>query len=338
MSDDLIRDQLYRHAVAARGIGNEIAAKIVELLNEADPEITEKIAARYARIEADGFSRGPASTKRLNDLLKIIKEVNAKVYTRVADGLIDALTEVAQVEAEFAAKVARSAKILIDIDSVMPSTSFLKTLVTTTPLPFSEDGVTRLMPWLDAQEAGRLRRLEGALRLGILQGETTAQMVTRIAGGKGKPGILETSRRDAQTIARTANAAIQNEARLETFKQMSTITHVEWSSILDRRTSQRCQGLSGKVWPIDAPHPKPPVHPNCRSILIPRRDDKGSKHRPYGDWLKDRPLAEQEEVLGKARAKVFADNPNMDFSTFFKEDGGYKTLDELRKFDARLFG
>lgn len=323
-----------------------MANGIVRQLDATTDDLVSQITRRYAQIEADGFDRGPATTKRLEDMLRAIRKVNTEVYKKIATGLTADLEAIAGHEAEFAAKSFKAAGGSIDLANTIPSASFLKTLVTTTPLPFADDGHTLLMPWLATQEAGRLRRLEGALRTGINEGQTTGQLVQNIRGTKasgytrkpdGSPSILQTSRKDATTIALTANSAIQNAAREETYKRMKSIRFVEWSAILDSRTSQICQGRSGTIYEKDKPHPQPPAHPRCRSILIPRRDDKGTKHRPFGDWLRDQPEAVQDEILGKARADVFRANPGFDFSGYFKEGGGYKTLGELRQYDERLF-
>lgn len=340
MDDDKLRDILYRHVTAARDMGQGLANDIVSRLNSFDEELSDLIAARYAKIEIDGFDKGPATTKRLEDMKRAYAEVNSKAYRNAAAGLTGNLEKIAGVEAKFAANAVKSAGGIVDISNTIPSANFLKTLITTTPLPFSDDGETLLMPWLAVQEEGRLRRLEGSLLMSAGLGESTGQAVRRIMGTKANAyadGILQTSRRDATTIALTANSGIQNAARTATYKGMKSILYLEWSAILDGRTSVICQGRSGTIYPIDGPHPTPPAHPRCRSILIPRRDNEGTKHKPYGDWLKDQPEAVQDEVLGKARADVFRKNPNFDFAGYFKEGGGYKTLGELREFDARLF-
>lgn len=346
MDDDKLRDITYRHANAARDLGQGLADSFIGQLNAVDDDLFDQITKRYARIEADGFDRGPATTKRLEDMLKSVREVNSKVYSKASAGLTGDLEDIAKHEAEIAARTVRAAGGVVDFKTTIPDASFIKTLITTTPIPFAADGHTLLMPWLETQEAGRLRRLEGALRLGIFEGQSTGQMVQRIRGTKesgftlgpdGKPAILQTSRKDATTIAITANGGIQNAARNETYKRMKSIRYVEWSAILDGRTSEICQGRSGTIYELDGPHPSPPAHPRCRSLLIPRRDNVGNKHKPFGEWLRDQPEAVQDEVLGKARADVFRKNPDFDFSGYFKEGSGYKTLGELRAFDERLF-
>jgi SPP1 gp7 family putative phage head morphogenesis protein len=340
VDQDKLRDILFRHSVAARDIGQEHADAMVRTLNGYDEALTDLIATRYARIEADGFDRGPATTKRLEDMREAYREINRNAYQKAANNLIGDLEEVAGTEAEFAARAMKTAGAKLDLRTTIPGPQFLQSLIKSTPLPFADDGVTLLMPWLEVQEAGRLRRLEGALRMSAGLGETTGQAIARIRGTRQNnytDGILQTSRRDATTIALTANSAIQNSAREEVFKRSKTIKFLEWSSILDSRTSAICQGRSGTIYGIDAPHPSPPAHPRCRSLLIPRRDNEGKKHKPFGEWLKDQPESVQDEVLGKARADIFRANPEFDFQSFFKERGGYKSLQELRQFDERLF-
>lgn len=341
MDDLKLQSILYRHLIAARDLDTETANKLVRLLNAGDEELVDKIAAQYARIDKTGVDRSPAKTKRLGQMLAQVREVNAKAYKPYAEGLRGELLDRATHEAEIAAKAFKEAGGAIDIGAVMPSTEFLKSLVENSPIPVNNNGVQILAPWLKGLEQGRFDRLEQAIRLGVMQGETADDLVKRIAGTKAAnytDGILQISRQSAQTLAITANAAAQNDARLATYRGMKSIRFVEWSSILDARTSPICQMRSGDVYPIDAPHPKPPAHPRCRSVLLPRRDAEGAKHKPIPVWLRGESEAVQNEVLaGKARADVFRVNPDFDFKGFFRENGSFKSLDELKRFDERLF-
>ncbi|MDD1452650.1 hypothetical protein NHF48_019735 [Sphingomonas sp. H160509] len=218
MDQDKLRDILYRHATAARDIGQGMANDFVSQLNSFDEELSDLIAARYARIERDGFDKGPATTKALEDMKRAYAEVNTKAYGKAAKGLTSDLEAIASHEATFAAKAVSSAGVKVDFGATIPGPQYLKALVTTTPLPFAHDGHTLLMPWLEVQEAGRLRRLEGSLRMSAGLGESTGQAVRRIMGTKAggyADGILQTSRKDATTIALTANNAISSAARNE---------------------------------------------------------------------------------------------------------------------------
>lgn len=62
-----------------------------------------------------------------------------------------------------------------------------------------------------------------------------------------------------------------NEALVDIYKQLG-IKNVEFSAVEDDRTSWMCHENDGKVFAISDLHTsvnKPPLHPHCRSILLP---------------------------------------------------------------------
>ncbi len=78
-----------------------------------------------------------------------------------------------------------------------------------------------------------------------------------------------------QNIARTETSRAMNEGRIEGFQSPALkgfITAVEFSAILDSRTSDICEDRDGLILAIDDPRLKsntPPLHYQCRSILVP---------------------------------------------------------------------
>jgi hypothetical protein len=117
-----------------------------------------------------------------------------------------------------------------------------------------------------------------------------------------------------------------------------------------------CQGLDGKVFPLDS-GPRPPAHINCRSATVPvlkswremgiDRDEVPAGTRAsmngqvaatetYGEWLRKQPAAVQEEALGKAKARLFRDG-GLTVDRFAAPTGRAYTLDELRAREARAF-
>jgi len=71
-----------------------------------------------------------------------------------------------------------------------------------------------------------------------------------------------------ERMARTLTTAIENQAREKAWKESKQVAGVQWSAILDGRTTVICSGLHGKKWKLGE-NPVPPMHFNCRSILIP---------------------------------------------------------------------
>lgn len=77
------------------------------------------------------------------------------------------------------------------------------------------------------------------------------------------------------TLVRTNTFEALNEARYAEFTDPALdgfVEALEYSAILDDRTTEICQELDGKVFAADSPEwetYRPPNHYNCRSVLIP---------------------------------------------------------------------
>jgi SPP1 gp7 family putative phage head morphogenesis protein len=77
------------------------------------------------------------------------------------------------------------------------------------------------------------------------------------------------------TLARTNLFEAMNEARYAEFTDPALgdfVVAMEYSAILDDRTTEICEHLNGKQWPADSDvwdQFRPPNHFNCRSVLIP---------------------------------------------------------------------
>lgn len=71
-----------------------------------------------------------------------------------------------------------------------------------------------------------------------------------------------------ERYARTKFTEVMNKGRLEYFKGTGVVGAYQYSAVLDDRTSDICNGLHGKVFKSGT-EPVPPMHFNCRSVLIP---------------------------------------------------------------------
>jgi SPP1 gp7 family putative phage head morphogenesis protein len=124
-------------------------------------------------------------------------------------------------------------------------------------------------------------KVTAQIRMGIVGGETNDQIISRIRGTKAmsyKDGVMEATKREAETIVRTAASAAGNAARAEVYDQnMDLIKGFQHLSTLDSRTSDICIARSGVMWDADKepvgdnpfPYEDPPLHPNCRSVILP---------------------------------------------------------------------
>ena len=84
--------------------------------------------------------------------------------------------------------------------------------------------------------------------------------------------INEKSKRQAmvslERFSRTKTTEVFNRGRLDFFNSSGIVAGYQYSAILDGRTSVICAGLHGKKFKAGK-EPIPPMHFNCRSVLIP---------------------------------------------------------------------
>ncbi len=69
-------------------------------------------------------------------------------------------------------------------------------------------------------------------------------------------------------FARTKFTDVTNRGRLEFFNESGVVSAYQYSAVLDDRNSDICAGLHGKIFKAGT-EPIPPMHFQCRSILIP---------------------------------------------------------------------
>ncbi|ENV94169.1 hypothetical protein F937_03573 [Acinetobacter calcoaceticus ANC 3680] len=212
------------------------------------------------------------------------------------------------------------------------------------------------------------QKVEYAIRDGISSGKTNQEIVQRIRGTKRlnyEDGLLTSTRSDIDQTVRTLRNHVANQTYLDTFKQLG-YEYVRFVSVLDGRTTKLCASFDGMVWRIDDPAKRvPPLHRNCRSILVPvEKDGRLVGERPF--VMDERPVKDipkdersqligqldanttfkeffgktddffQKEWLGPKRFKLFKEG-KFDFDKFFDPDGRLYTLDELRKLDDKIF-
>lgn len=346
--NEAIQSRAIAHAILIQKYGTGVANKIVRLLNSADAEIVERIAARLATIEQRGFDSGPATTARLNQLLEEVRALNRAIYERLANELTSELTEFAVSEADFQRK-ALVTSIGADLSTVVPAPERLRAIVTETPM----EG-RLLASWAEGMEAGRADRINAAIRLGMVQGESTDAIVRRIRGTKAAQygdGVLDISRRSAQSIVRTSVNHVSNVTAQATWKANDHLVK-GWQSlgVLDSRTTPLCASLDGEVFPIGE-GPIPPRHIGCRSISVPvtksfrelgidadelpegkraSMDGQVAGKTRYEDWLRGQSDSRQEAILGKKRAEAFRTG-KVKFNDLVRSDGSFITLEQLRK-------
>lgn len=128
-----------------------------------------------------------------------------------------------------------------------------------------------------------IAEVKDALSLSLELGETGGQASARLRDVFqpyiGDPAVLRDDEQLApyriENIVRTESTAAYNQGRLVEARRPGVVENMrgmEFSAILDSRTTPVCESLDGRIVPIDAPELdkfRPPLHYNCRSVLVP---------------------------------------------------------------------
>lgn len=255
-------DAAVRHQVFLQRYGGSQARDVLKILKEAERDLVKRLRAQagsLARSPARGeIGAGLTSSRRLEAMLAEIRQQSKDVRRSLEALSRGSLRSLAEAEVDISTD-ALNGSVGVDIGVTRPSPELLRAIVDG-PLVRGRT----LRQWYTRLEDGRFNRLEAAVRLGLVEGDTIPQMVARFRAAE------DVTRRSAVALVRTSVNAVANQARTRLYEaNEDVIEGMRWVSTLDGRTSPICQARDGMVWPLGQPHPKPPAHPNCRSTLTP---------------------------------------------------------------------
>lgn len=315
--NEKILDDGIRHMVWLERYKSSTVKRILGLLNKADDDLVSEISRRLSLIEDRGFDLGKESTSRLSSLLSYIRADRKAIYSELYDEHLTDLFEFAEYESDFQARLVEGAVKAngFDIELTRPTSALLKAAATSKPFQGR-----LLKEWYSGIESRAAQRVSDIVRIGVVEGLTTDQMVRRIRGTRVRQfrdGVLDISRRDAQSVVRTSVAHIADRAANDVWSANSDIIKgLKWVSTLDGRTSPICRTRDGKVYELGKAPPVP-AHFNCRSRTIPYLGEfktKGTRAASggpvpedvkYEAWLKKQTVDVQNEILGVSKAKLF---------------------------------
>jgi SPP1 gp7 family putative phage head morphogenesis protein len=300
--------------------------------------------------------------------------VEPQIDTLIPAAYEDVLRIVRDGATEFGVQQARAAGLQLraalgaggsgEVEMVAVSLEQIRQIVTADPIIGAP-----LEAWYRGQSERVRFNLKRQVQLGITRGETIDDMVRRIRGrhtgryrtirlangttrqvGMFAGGVLTTSTREAEAIARTAVNFVSNRASLEAFRANADVApHVRYTATLDSRVSVLCASLDSKEWATDDPTMVvPPTHPNCRSVLVPAIDwnalgldppPEGTRASKDGqvsadlsaeEWLLEASQTTQDDVLGPTRAKLFRER-RLSLRELVRTDGRIVSLEDLRE-------
>jgi SPP1 gp7 family putative phage head morphogenesis protein len=305
-------------------------------------------------IDATG---GPSEfqRERMVALLKQANETIKSTYANINEFSITKMSDLAMNEAQFSKHVLDVA-IPVEMNTVGVGEETLLALANNQ----SVLGVP-LSDWWDKQSEVQQASFTSAMQGGMLRGETTGQLVSRVLAPEGEGGAgMDLRRSQAETLVRTGCSGVANEARETTWKENSDlIKAIMWVSTLDDRTSDECIARDGVQYDIDTLEPlndgdpaweegPGDLHPNCRSTSVPvllsaeemglegvspatraSMDGQVPETTTYGDWLKGQSEEVQNDALGVGKADLFREGRITSMRDLLDASGRPLTLDEL---------
>jgi len=254
-SNEQLFDAANRHQTFLLRYGGTSSREIVTMLNAAERDLINRIAKRVDRLGP--AARSTLGSKRLRAILKDVREQTRDLIAALHDTTRGNLVDLSMQEIDIASRRLNEA-VGVELNNFRPSPENLRTLVDKRAV-----GGRTLRKWFTRLGADRLGRLESAINLGVIEGDSTADIVRRFKAAE------DVTRRSAKTMVRTHINHVANQAREALYDANSDIVEkVRWTSTLDGRTSSICKARDGNTYPLDS-GPRPPAHPNCRSITTP---------------------------------------------------------------------
>lgn len=267
-------DALIRHQIGLLRLTGSIREDVIKLLNATEADMADKIRSRL--LNHQGLNT-PRDIRRMQRLIKVIRLTRLRSWDKITARWISEMRDLARAEPVIMDGILRTV-VPVTLETTLPSAALLQSLVTSRPF----EGKT-MRQWARSVSRADLARIEGQIKIGMLQGESSAAIARRVVGTRrlrGRDGATAITRRQAAGITRTAVMGISNQARREFYLANEVLfTRERYVATLDHRTTPICQSLDGEIFPLGE-GPYPPIHFMCRSLRVAIIDDKTIGNRP----------------------------------------------------------
>ncbi|CRM73064.1 hypothetical protein [Pseudomonas sp. 25 R 14] len=352
-SNDKLLDKLIGHEVDLQHLSNAQVVAIIKILNSKDADLRASLIAAIDNL-------GPNLSADLVDaaLSKVLR-LNQSTFVDVRQALDQATDGVISYEIVFqqgALQAVIPAVVQESFPIAVAQFSQVKAIAQARPFQGR-----LLREWISGIEASRAASVRDAVRAGVVEGRTTAEIVRNIMGTRVEnyaDGILQKSRREIEAVVRSAVSSTAEAASDKSYEANSDIiSHVEWISTLDTRTSTTCRIRDrlpytlGTYLPVGHKIPwlagPGRIHWCCRSTKLPilksasklgfsdgatraSMDGQVPQSTNYAQWLTRQSAARQDEILGPERGKLLRQE-KLKLDDFYNDRGKFLTLDQLRE-------
>ena len=328
-ASERLLEALVLHQILLSRMAGGVAQEATQELNRSEARVGDAIRRRLGN--ARGIRR-PSDLRRYDALLSVIKTARDEAFDGVRDRLLSDMEELARYESGFLSGLAEK---LSGENLLAPDRAIVRSIVRSRPF---EGRVLRR--WVENLRQEDLRRIGAAIRLGMAAGENSDAIARRVVGTmrlRGRDGITQISRRNLESIVRTAVTHVDAEIDAELIQMNPSVFDRErFTAVLDTRTTPICRSLDGEVFPVGR-GPRPPLHFNCRSrrvgIFV---GDEVPAVPSYEQWLRNQPAALQVDILGRTRAKLFRQG-RLSLDRFVNRNGDQIPLRDLATREREAF-
>lgn len=314
MNDEWL-DALIRHQIFLLRTGGAIRNDMLAILDATNAELVEAVRRLYSP------RSGIRATRRVDRLIETITDIRSAAWADATALLIAALNDLQAHETSFLDEI-------IVLLLALSGRTQRPTLTSTRSLLVR--GST-LAQWMRDLEASDAARLTSQLRLARVEGASVTAAVAWMRE------MFAITRRAVDSQVRTSVISASSRARsLWAGANAGLFDRDLFVAVLDSRTTPICRSLDGETFPVGK-GPHPPLHFYCRSIRMPLlAGEPAPQRQTYGTWLRAQPAAEQDDILGPTRGKLFRSG-GLTLDRFVNRSGDEIPLKELASREAAAF-
>lgn len=292
---DTILDWMVMHQVRLMQLSILYQAQAQQELDETEEEVGAIATAVASYIVSVGGLRldDVRGAAFIQSQVKRMREVRSDGFASAFNRLSANLHQAQAYEAQFYTAARRA----------MGQAVQLSTVTAGTPSVMGDT----LDQWQERLLNNDMQRLKMGLNLGARLGENEAALRARLLGQSALGGIggsVEATRRELDTLVRTATDVFADLARVQIDMDNGLQGWEVYVAILDSRTTKLCAGYHGKTFEAGR-GPRPPLHWYCRSTRIPLVGERTPSLPSYREWLNRLSARDQDEVLGPRQGAAF---------------------------------
>lgn len=313
-----LAQQIADHQARLQVIGSNWGEIINDALDATEKKFLEKLQK-----ELKNFDFVPNQKKTLEQLKKInnkLIQIRVQAFADAKKSVEDESKKLAENEVKWGKRVTKEMTGEKNLNE--PSKTALSRVVEN-----SLSSGRTLQQWFLKIAADDAARVETVVQQGFSSGLSIDEIVRQIIGTKAndyRDGIFNTTRNEANNIARTICNGIANSAKMAFYQANDdVITGVEILSTLDGRTCPVCASLDRKRYKMDETPPSLPLHHQCRCVLLPVT--------PASDFADEqRPMA-NADFMAEAKRNYSAKYPGKNFddlATSTKKKYYYQAMHE----------